>query len=504
MKQVATNKEFRVKHGLIVEGNAVITGGLTGNADTASALANARNIALSGDVSGSGVFDGSSNLTISTTLQNTGVTPGTFNRFTVNSKGLITAASNVAESDTLQTVTGRGATTSVALAITNSTTSTSTSTGALRVTGGVGIGNNLHVGGSSRLYGNAVIDGDLTVSGASTTINSDAVYVGGDGFFSGSLSIDGDLTVSGTTVTINTTNLSVEDNMIYLNDGSTTANPDLGFAGNYNDGTYAHAGLFRDASDGVWKFYHGYTLEPDASAFINTTHPSFTLSIVEANKFIASEFQGTLTGNAETASSLASARNISLSGDATGSASFNGTTNVTISTTLANTGVTPGTFNSFTVNSKGLITAASNQPAGATLSDDTTTDASYYLGMSSGTSGAWTSAYVSSSKLYFNPSTGQLNASNFNSLSDRNLKTNVVNISNAENIISLLQGVSYDWVDGSGSGYGFIAQDIEKILQHSVSTNEHGIKTVNYSSVIPFLVEAVKTLQEKVKQLEAK
>jgi hypothetical protein len=70
--------------------------------------------------------------------------------------------------------------------------------------------------------------------------------------------------------------------MIYLNDGSTVANPDLGIAGNYNDGTYAHAGIFRDASDGRWKFYDSYTPEPDASAFIDTTHGSFNLAPIEA------------------------------------------------------------------------------------------------------------------------------------------------------------------------------------------------------------------------------
>ncbi len=72
----------------------------------------------------------------------------------------------------------------------------------------------------------------------------------------GSVSITGNLTVTGTTVTINTTNLTVDDNMIYLNDGTggANANPDLGLAGAYNDGTYRHAGFFRDASDVFGKF----------------------------------------------------------------------------------------------------------------------------------------------------------------------------------------------------------------------------------------------------------
>jgi len=112
---------------------------------------------------------------------------------------------------------------------------------------------------------------------------------------SGNVQIDGNLTVSGTTVTLNTTNLAVEDNMIYLNDGATNTNPDLGIAGNYNDGTYRHAGIFRDATDGRWKFFHQYTPEPDASIYIDTSHATFALADVQANSFI-----GSLTGNADT------------------------------------------------------------------------------------------------------------------------------------------------------------------------------------------------------------
>jgi hypothetical protein len=48
-----------------------------------------------------------------------------------------------AESDTLATVTGRGATTSVALSLTNSTSSTSSTTGALTITGGLGVGGSI-------------------------------------------------------------------------------------------------------------------------------------------------------------------------------------------------------------------------------------------------------------------------------------------------------------------------------------------------------------------------
>ena len=142
------------------------------------------------------------------------------------------------------------------------------------------------------------------------------------------LIVGGDLTINGTLTTVNTENLAVADNMIYLNEGSTVTNPDLGWSGNYNDGTYAHTGIFRDATDGVFKFYDGYTPEPGVE--INTGHASFSLADVQAGTFF-----GILSGNASTATSLETSRTISLTGDVSGSASFNGTADATITAVVA-------------------------------------------------------------------------------------------------------------------------------------------------------------------------
>ena len=103
------------------------------------------------------------------------------------------------------------------------------------------------------------------------------------GTISGDVVVTGNLSVSGNVFQVDATNLSVEDNMIYLNANNTVANPDLGFAGNYNDGTYRHAGLFRDATDGAWKFFYNYEPEPDASPYIDTSHATFRIANITAN-----------------------------------------------------------------------------------------------------------------------------------------------------------------------------------------------------------------------------
>jgi hypothetical protein len=195
----------------------------------------------------------------------------------------------------------------------------------------------------------AVLDEKANIDGQVFTGNIEAPNI----------TITGDLFVAGTTTTINTTDYSVRDNMIYLNQagmfditnavgngttvtytapghdyqiedyvvvtevdpadyniagsenitidsvdgddfvvtktdigtyisggvarGKSAANPDLGFAAGYNDGTYHHTGFFRDASDGYWKVFDSYTPEPDESPFIDTADPSFSLAQIEVS-----------------------------------------------------------------------------------------------------------------------------------------------------------------------------------------------------------------------------
>jgi hypothetical protein len=78
-----------------------VTGSVTGNANSATKLATARNIAITGDLAWNVNFDGSANVTSVGTLANSGVTAATYGSATavpqiaVDVKGRITSASNV-------------------------------------------------------------------------------------------------------------------------------------------------------------------------------------------------------------------------------------------------------------------------------------------------------------------------------------------------------------------------------------------------------------------------
>ncbi|MGL6459760.1 hypothetical protein ACSZNG_12265 [Aeromonas hydrophila] len=68
-------------------------------------------------------------------------------------------------------------------------------------------------------------------------------------------------------------------------------------------------------------------------------------------------------GSAVSAGKLATARALALTGDATGSLTFDGSADASMAVTLANSGVTAGTFTKVTVDAKGRVTAATTQTA---------------------------------------------------------------------------------------------------------------------------------------------
>jgi hypothetical protein len=131
-------------------------------------VAAARLPAFTGDAT---VAVGTSAITLATVNANIGA----FNNVTVNAKGLVTAASNVAyltsytETDTFASVTGRGATTATALTITNATASTTTGTGALVISGGLGVAGQVTAGSISVTQANT--------SSTTTTISTNNTAV---------------------------------------------------------------------------------------------------------------------------------------------------------------------------------------------------------------------------------------------------------------------------------------------------------------------------------------
>jgi len=160
-------------------------------------------------------------------------------------------------------------------------------------------------------------------------------------------------------------------------------------------------------------------------------------------------------------------------------------------------------FNSLYVNGTS-ITSGGGGGGGASITDDTTTNASYYPAMYSVTTGTPSDIYTSSSKIYFNPSTGTLNSTIYNSLSDENKKKNIKTIDNALDTVNQLNGVEFDWKDNNVKSYGVIAQEIEKVLPDLVTMDDQGNKSVNYNGLFGFLINAIKEQQKQIDDLKGK
>ena len=120
------------------------------------------------------------------------------------------------------------------------------------------------------------------------------------------------------------------------------------------------------------------------------------------------------------------------------------------------------------------------------------------------TSGTTSVSYTSDSKLYFNPSTGTLNSTIYNSLSDKKKKKNIKKIKNALDTVNQLNGVEFQWKENGAKSYGIIAQELEQILPDLVNTDNNGNKSVNYNGLFGFLINAIKEQQKEINMLKDK
>ena len=90
--------------------------------------------------------------------------------------------------------------------------------------------------------------------------------------------------------------------------------------------------------------------------------------------------------------------------------------------------------------------------------------------------------------------------------SDARLKSNITTIPDALSKVNEMRGVHYVRDETGKDSTGVIAQELQKIAPELVLTaeDENGTLSVNYGNITGYLIEAIKELSARVKELEGK
>lgn len=151
----------------------------------------------------------------------------------------------------------------------------------INVVGGSGLVANstgVHVGAANGI--NVTADAVGLTTGSTLTVNSAGLHVNTSLSIT-DLSLSGNLTVLGTLSTIDTTNLTVQDSLIELANGNATTDIlDIGLYGQYGSTGAKYTGLFRDATDGVYKLFAGSQTEPTTT--VDTAAAGYTTATLQA------------------------------------------------------------------------------------------------------------------------------------------------------------------------------------------------------------------------------
>lgn len=99
---------------------------------------------------------------------------------------------------------------------------------------------------------------------------------------------------------------------------------------------------------------------------------------------------------------------------------------------------------------------------------------------------------------------GRVKSDGINETSDARLKKNVSPINNSLAKVLEMQGVTYNWRTdefperelSNDLQYGLIAQELEKVIPELVDTDDEGWKSIEYSHLVPVLIEALKEQQK--------
>lgn len=316
---------------------------VSGNAETASKLETPRTIAISGAVTGTATsFDGSKNISIPTTAVD-GTKVSVFGKATSSAAGTIGAVPAPAAGAQGKYLRGDGTwqnPPNTTYAVFKGATSSAA--------GGTGL-----VPAPAEGYQGRFLRGDGTwqnptdnkVSQTSSTANGKypillKASTSTSNATAGAL-FDADVAINPSTGAFYTRKISGKNTVTRWVDAAKAGGSMVEIEDNSSGGEFTPFIRFK-STNGVFVlngyqdgFLISYLTDENVEAGTNTVTES--LEFTEAGVLVSTGgFQGSLSGNASTASRWSSSRTLTLAGDLTGSVSFNGSANFTLTATIAN------------------------------------------------------------------------------------------------------------------------------------------------------------------------
>jgi len=342
----------------------------------------------------------------------------------------------------------------------------------------------------------AMIVGDGTtdpVAESGATLRTSIGVGTGDSPEFTNLTLSGNLTVEGTTTTVDSTTVAIADAMLKLakDQGSSADALDFGFYGQYGEsGTAKYAGIFRDVSATGDPFTFFDSLQTEPGTTVNTGGTGYDLADISAGKITAADgfagaITGDVTGNADTATALETARNI-------GGVSFDGTANINL----------PGVNTAGNQNTSGNATTATTATVATTvtITDNEDTNESNLIAFVAG-AGSATGAHglEMDGNLTYNPSTGKLTATQLDggkltvdniTLNGNTLSTTTSNfiIDASHDIVLNADGGDWTFKDNTTEILGISNQSAgDVVLTVSTADKNFTIKGTDGSSAITAL-----------------
>ena len=453
----------------------------------------------------------STNVSTSTLNASTGITAASIqvtnvNATTVTASTLLNtnAVSTNVTAATLNLTTGLTS----ASALITGVVATNISTGTLQAPSGITVGN---INFTGSLYQNGVpylgsqwtsTAGNVSyTSGSVSAINIDTTTITASTILAntitaGTISLSGDLIVGGTLTTVNITTTNLTD----VNISTGTLNASSSTISNVLFTNISSSTLIASSSTISNVLFTNISSSTLLSSNANiTTLTAGTLIGTNAN--ITTLTAGTVVATGITSGSINAT---TIVGSTSVSSGLLAATNVT-ATNIVATGITSGSINATTIVgstsvSSGLLAAtnvtatnivATTLTAGALKTSDISLDGNLVA-------------------------TGDITA--FGSLSDRRLKTNIIDIDaeSALNTVKSLRPVTFDWRDDifneskrGSHDVGFIAQEVEEVVPQAVAEYKEMnsgtfYKNIKHERLIPYLVGAIQKLQLRIEELEKK